>query len=168
MSETSKSSSVWLWLSLSLVVALFVGFILFLDQSIVKTASLPETDSEEKTAKQEPVFDFYRVLPERKVVIPQDELLPQGDVSTGGTVEPQPDMLFILQAGSFSRIKDADRRKAELALLGQETAITTADVDGKKYYRIEIGPLTERQNVSTQKLLITHDIDFLVKQAAPR
>ncbi len=169
MSEAKKSSP-WVWISLFLIIGLFVVFILFLDQNIVKNGRKENTipQSSEKTGK--PVFDFYTVLPQRKVEV-QVQNLPadQQDLRTKAidalNSKKSGPLTYIVQAGSFNRMQDADRRKAELALLGLESSIKSADVKGKTYYRVEMGPLSDSQYSKIQRLLISNDLDFFAKPA---
>jgi cell division protein FtsN len=48
--------------------------------------------------------------------------------------------VYVLQAGSFSTNKDADRRRAELALHGIESHIQRVKVNDRDYHRVYIGP----------------------------
>ena len=48
--------------------------------------------------------------------------------------------VYVLQAGSFSTIADADRRRAELALHGIESHIQRVKVNDRNYHRVYIGP----------------------------
>ena len=50
---------------------------------------------------------------------------------------------YMLQAGSFSTNADADRRRAELAMQGIESHVHKADVNGRTYHRVYIGPLDD-------------------------
>ena len=68
MNESTKSSP-WVWISLGLIIGLFVAFILFLDQNIVKNSRQESKALESKGITTKPVFDFYTVLPERKIDI---------------------------------------------------------------------------------------------------
>ena len=84
MSEQKKSSP-WVWISLFIIVGLFVTFILFLDQKIVKSSrqQAPTTAMQEPTSK--PVIDFYTVLKERNFVVPekrQENIQPGTTTST--------------------------------------------------------------------------------------
>ena len=56
-------------------------------------------------------------------------------------------MVFI-QAGAFLELDEADARQATLALLGYESHIDTAIVGGKLWFRVLIGPLTERADIN--------------------
>lgn len=85
-------------------------------------------------------FDFYDMLPNFEVVIPDQEK----DVTTDN--EPQAVVesgTYILQAGSFSTYSDADRRRAQLALQGIESTIQRVAIDNKTYHRVRIGPISD-------------------------
>ena len=157
-----KKSSPWIWISLILIIAGFAGFILFLDQKIVKNAqqSEPAKPQVEETAK--PKFDFYTVLPGRTVDIPEPENNPmQPNATSSNTSATQQ---YILQAGSFKQFKDADRQKAELAMLGLQARISSAEVNGETYHRVEMGPFGDGGALSsTERNLISNDIQFIRK-----
>lgn len=161
MSEANKSSP-WIWLSLVLIIGLFVAFILFLDQNIVKNGRQEKQANENTGINTKPVFDFYTVLPEREIDIP-DSPVGQVDIPNVSTNNSQGEEKYLVQAGSFQKMQDADRRKAELALLGLEASIKSATVKGEVYYRVEMGPFSERQYSTIQKNLIANDMDFFAK-----
>jgi len=48
-----------------------------------------------------------------------------------------------LQVGSFRRYEEADRRKAELALLGFAANVQAANVNGETWHRVKIGPMPD-------------------------
>ena len=50
-----------------------------------------------------------------------------------------------LQVGSFRRYEEADRRKAELALLGFNASVQAANVNGETWHRVKIGPLPDAE-----------------------
>ena len=50
-----------------------------------------------------------------------------------------------LQVGSFRRYEEADRRKAELALLGYNPSVQAANVNGETWHRVKIGPLPDAE-----------------------
>lgn len=89
--------------------------------------------------KAEPRFSFYNMLPSFEVVIPEEE----SDVSRDREVEAiQEPGTYVLQAGSFAALADADRRRAELALLGLESRIQRVSIDDKTFHRVRIGPVS--------------------------
>lgn len=94
----------------------------------------------EPEEKQEPRFSFYDMLPKFEVIIPEQER----DVSREKSVEAvQEPGVYILQAGSFTNDTDADRRRAQLALLGIESRVQRVMIDDRTYHRVRIGPLDD-------------------------
>ncbi len=161
MTEAKKSSP-WVWISLALIIGLFVSFILFLDQNIVKSGRQESSATQSTGINTKPVFDFYTVLPQRKVEI-QDTADKQADIPNASNSKKPVAGRYIIQAGSFQRMQDADRRKAELALLGLEASIKSAEVKGETYYRVEMGPVSDSEYSKIQRNLISNDLDFFAK-----
>lgn len=99
-----------------------------------------ENESEMIPDEQDSQYDFFTVLPEMEVVVPEQEL--------SGRARPDPALdnaatgeRFILQAGSFRSAADADEMKARLALLGSVAAIQKVTVDQQTWHRVRIGPV---------------------------
>ncbi len=90
--------------------------------------------------KTEPRFSFYNMLPNFEVIVPEEE----SDVTVDQSIDiiNKPG-IYVLQAGSFTNLNDADRRKARLALLGIESKIQKISIDERTYHRIRIGPITD-------------------------
>jgi cell division protein FtsN len=85
-------------------------------------------------------FEFFRLLPESEVVLPENEA-----AAGGGSATPRE---YTIQAGSFRTQEDADRLQARLALLNMEATIQPAIVGNQIYYRVVIGPLSERAEIN--------------------
>lgn len=84
-------------------------------------------------------FDFYEMLPSFEVEVTEEEAdASPGSPAPQAVVEPG---VYMLQAGSFSRYADADRRRAELALQGIESSIQKVTIDSKTFHRVRIGPI---------------------------
>lgn len=49
---------------------------------------------------------------------------------------------YLLQAGAFRGVDDADAMKLRLALMGLEAQVITAEVSGSTLYRVRVGPYT--------------------------
>ena len=91
--------------------------------------------------KAENRFQFYEILPQYEVVVP-DEKTP----ATGSSARPRPAATpgsYLLQVGSFSAAADADRMKANLALLGFESDVQRVTIDGNVFNRVRIGPIVD-------------------------
>ncbi len=91
----------------------------------------------EKSEDKGPRFDFYHILPELEVTVPDDELAKEEKRTTA----KKQSVRYLLQAGSFREYKEADRLKASLALLGLEAKIQTVTINSKDtWHRVRVGP----------------------------
>jgi hypothetical protein len=106
-------------------------------------------------------YDFFTVLPEMEVVVPERELAQpaQGETSAAD----QGGESYVLQAGSFRSAADADQMKARLALLGSVAQVQTVTVDRQTWHRVRIGPVEgSREANSLRRRLQDNGIDVLV------
>jgi cell division protein FtsN len=149
----------WVWMVFGLAIGLSVAFAIYvrdgqpapqpaaarqpaslesaIDDTGEKAVAAASAPAEEP---QESRFTFYDMLPNFEVVIPEQEPDVRADVEPRAVVTPG---LYILQAGSFTRFEDADRRRAELALQGIESTIQRVTIDDKTYHRVRIGPMDD-------------------------
>jgi cell division protein FtsN len=109
----------------------------------VETGAGPASSRAENKTKR-PRFEFYTMLPEMEVAVPDDELARGGTSRDRRTEES--DVTYVLQAGSFRKLAQADRLKAELALIGMPAQIQTVSIEGgNKWHRVRVGPFTNLQ-----------------------
>jgi cell division protein FtsN len=94
----------------------------------------------EAAKSDEPRYDFYEMLPKYEVVIPEVETAANPAVRAKPIEEPGS---YVLQAGSFNAAADAERLRANLALLGIESRVQRVTVDDDVYHRVRIGPITD-------------------------
>ena len=115
-------------------------------------------------------FDFYKVLPEKEVVIPNTELsamakaeqqqaaaandtsasAPAANAAAAASSEGG----YVLQVGSYPNAERADAMKAKLALQGFTAHVQAITLDGKTWNRVQIGPFaTATQLQDVQKRL---------------
>ncbi|MDH3316592.1 MAG: SPOR domain-containing protein [Gammaproteobacteria bacterium] len=100
----------------------------------------PKARSEQPESSK-PRFEFYTLLPEMEVAVPEAELKP-GQQTMGNT--PTGPGTYYLQAGSFRLPEEADRMKANLAFLGLESSIQTVSINGADtWHRVRIGPFSD-------------------------
>lgn len=100
-------------------------------------------------------FTFFTVLPEIEVVAPPADTGPAAAAETGAEPQPKPGpepdaaaraSQFMLQAGSFRNMPDADRLKANLALRGMVSSIQKVTIQGRgDFYRVRLGPFPTYQ-----------------------
>lgn len=158
-------------------------------QGADKKQAAASTDKASEQAKVN--FDFYNMLPEFEVPVPDSPTVeppaprptpvntpePTSPAAQADTPEPpqpvtQPFTVaapeaYIIQAGSFSNAKDADTRRAQLALLGIISKVQKVTIDGSKiYHRVRVGPYQDMERLNkVRALLKENSIEFmLVKQ----
>lgn len=101
-----------------------------------------------------PRFDFYNMLPKMEVVVPDDEL-DQESAGAAAGVNAEP-ATFLVQVGSFRRTEDADRLKAQLALLGFEAKVVSARISAQDTrYRVRTGPYRGREALNKARKRLT-------------
>ena len=110
-----------------------------------------------------PRFDFYTLLPEQTLEMDvEEELEPAADIRKPPATAAQ-QQLFLLQAGSFRQREDAERRRAELLLLGLEPTIEESRSDTGRWFRVYLGPFESQKSMSRARgLTANQNIDTLV------
>jgi len=105
-----------------------------------------EDADEDAVAASEPRFQFYDMLPSFEVVIPEErERVAAPPTATRPLERPG---VYILQAGSYRAHADADRARAQLALLGVTAQIQRVVVGETEYHRVRVGPLSDLARVN--------------------
>jgi cell division protein FtsN len=112
------------------------------DQAAAPPVDLPSGAADEPA---KPRFDFYSMLPNFEVIIPEQEPDVKTDTAVQAVVEPG---VYVLQAGSFTQHADADRRRAQLALQGIESSIQQVTIDDKTYHRVRIDPMEDLEQLN--------------------
>jgi len=85
-------------------------------------------------------FDFYEILPKFEVVLPAVESEANPDSESVSIDAPGN---YVLQAGSFTKPADAERMRANLALLGIESQLQRVSIDDDVYHRVRVGPTSK-------------------------
>jgi len=185
----------WAWMLAGLAIGLFVAMLVYINdytasnnktavkdaftniintttdnvQELKKQANPKTIDPKDNSANNsKPRFDFYTILPELEVTVPDEELQKPNHQSTENTKNTQKTTSpLILQAGSFRQHKAADKLKATLALQGISARIQTITKNnGDKWHRVQIGPLTDlnRLNQTRHRLRKMGIASIVVKQ----
>jgi cell division protein FtsN len=106
-----------------------------------------------------PKFEFYTLLPESNLSERPTQRQQQAIAADPG----QRIDYFIVQAGSFRNEADASRRRAELILLGLDPKIDQVTNQAGQWYRVFIGPLSERTEAERIKALTaSENIETLI------
>ena len=110
-------------------------------------------------ASTKPRFDFYQILPEMEIVIPEHEIEERRRLEGTGKSKPG---TFIIQIGSFRKAAQADTLKARIALLGIESVVQTVNQSGSIWHRVKSGPYTSFRIVDKiQNRLHHNNIDSI-------
>lgn len=176
----------WFWLlggiliGLGTAVALmFKGYLPELKQHLPSVDSaahgttesaLVEDQDIEAAKPKKPRYDFFTVLPEMEVVVPEQELRRKADKAepVADTPSAKAQDSYILQVGSFRNAADAEQMKARLALLGSTATVQTVTVNNQTWHRVRIGPYKGAHKANEmRRLLNDNKIDTLVMKANP-
>lgn len=164
------STSAWTFLAVGLLAGFFLGMLVPLSRvppsPSVEVAESPSPAATEAAAPKSSTtrFDFYTLLPEREVIVPVSETsAPSPPQPTNTPARPEQRTRFVLQAGSFRRAEDADRRRAQVLLLGLDARIEGVNANGDRWHRVIVGPFDERGPLDRARAtLISENIDTLV------
>jgi cell division protein FtsN len=148
------------------------------DQVPAPVAALPRT---ERPAPPQPSFQFPNLLkdtvvdtspgkplppPAPRPEPPPPEPVPDqpaaaDPVANAAAARPAPAGSYLLQVGSFKRAADAERMKAELAMLGISTRVESVTINtGEVYHRVRTGPFQGKQAMEeARKTLKRHGKD---------
>lgn len=185
--KNKKSLPGYIWLLSGLAIGLFIAFIVYLDkqpesnkdfgsavqaelEKLKQQTKKKNSDASSSTSKtpvtgkKEPKFNFYTLLPELEVFIPESETRPPVTTVKSKTSKPQNKVKkqYILQVGSFQNLNDAKKLKANLAFLGLEAGIQHVTVNKQAWHRVRTGPYQNKQQLyQKQKLLKQNDINSI-------
>jgi cell division protein FtsN len=142
------------------------------DRATAQVAQRSQPAEPQHQERPKPKFDFYSLLPEEEVVVPAERkpepvALPTPDQQTSAQVAnaaPQAAISvpqtssgpnsYVIQVASFRANNDAERLKAQLALLGVQTSIQTATAgNGQTYYRVRTGAFAKGDAAALQAKL---------------
>jgi cell division protein FtsN len=179
-SSRKESTPGWVWMLFGLSMGLMVAIVAYLRapgslpaERAASAAAQPANEppatpratrsSSEQPAPTENRFEFYEILPQFEVVVPEDDA-PRATAAARPRAPETPGS-FLLQAGSFSAPADADRLKANLALLGFESHVQRVRIEDDVFNRVRIGPIGDIDAAKrTQRQLRDAGIDTLLMQ----
>ncbi|MEH6567232.1 MAG: SPOR domain-containing protein [Halopseudomonas sp.] len=146
----------WLWLVSGLVIGLFVAFLFQLEpghDNVKRSPTPPKpTNAPAKAAPpQQPTYDFYTLLPESEVIVPENtgkvETPPEPEKTDAATADSA--VRYYLQAGSFKQKADADKVRAQILLLGLDVRLESAKLnDGQTWHRVQVGPFQSKDSLT--------------------
>lgn len=190
MASSSTPISKWLWFSgiaMPIAFAVFLNYLAELTPQYQATHFQASSHSANAKGNANPEFSFYKNLPQNTLKL---EVAPLNDpakkpaktlantTTDKNRANSKANPAFaddvkrqfgsrVLQVGSYKKLKDADQKRAELALLGLEATIEKANVGNNQiWYRVNLGPFDEEQTInSVQNTLTLYDIPSLTRSA---
>jgi cell division protein FtsN len=167
----------WIWLAGGVAVGVFVSFLLKLSHVPQPAAVVPveqaqvkaidkksaavdsakaDDKSTDKTApddtKTVTKFDFYTLLPEREVIVPNEreaiKAVDKQKPQAGQAAAPESVEQLLLQVGSFRSAQEAERRRAQITALNLDAKIESVRANGDTWYRVQAGPFTSRDQLT--------------------
>jgi cell division protein FtsN len=171
----------WLWVLVGLLLG--IGLMLFvlvkgwmpqlgkknLPQPNPEATAPRESEPPVAEAKPKKNYDFYQVLPEAEVVIPDAELSARAKAEQQARANPAATPAntaanpsappaasgvaprYILQTGSYPDPKAADEAKAKLAMAGFVAQVQPVTINGKTWHRVRLGPYASASELEAAK-----------------
>ena len=154
---------------MGLIAGLFVAFLVFLqmrpqqmdsNQTIALEKPAEAASREPHRVREKPIppppkprFDFYNLLPEMEVIVPEQEI--SGTQTHEGVKQVEKPGTYLLQAGSFRSQQQADQLRAKLALLGLETSLQTVSINSTQaWHRVRVGPFNNLKDLNEARSLL--------------
>jgi cell division protein FtsN len=180
--DRRPSVGLWKWMLITAIIISFVVFLVYLRTTGSKqinprqiSQTIPNKPGAENaaTSKEElkpevkpgprlPQFDFYTILPEKEVVVPEYEIKTRTREERVGKAK---ETHYIMQAGSFKTFKEADQLRKKLAAMGIESKVQKAKVGSVNWYRVKMGPYTQTASVNTIRARLRQNgIDVIITE----
>ncbi|MDD2659827.1 MAG: SPOR domain-containing protein [Methylococcales bacterium] len=172
----------WKWMLITSIFIVFAVFLVYLWSTRAKQINPQQTSQtitdktgaenaviskeeqkpEVKPGPKAPQFDFYTILPEKEVVVPEYEIKTRTREERVGKAK---ETHYIMQAGSFKTFNEADRLRAKLAAMGIESKVQKAKIGSVNWYRVKMGPYAQTGSVNTIRArLRQHGIDAITME----
>ncbi|MEX0916442.1 MAG: SPOR domain-containing protein [Wenzhouxiangellaceae bacterium] len=121
-----------------------------------------EAPGEGDARERDDRYDFFTVLPEIEVVVPNREIEQRARDNPEQPATPAGGS-YLIQAGSFRSAEDAEALKARLAMLGMVARIQRVTVNGQSWHRVRLGPFeTARAADSARRELSENGFESIV------
>jgi len=116
--------------------------------------------AEEVAAERDRQYDFFTVLPEMEVVVPEEEIEQRARERDAEAVSRGP---YLLQVGSFRSAEDAESLRARVTLLGLDATVQTVSVDESTWHRVRVGPYdSAREADGARRRLVENGFEAMI------
>jgi cell division protein FtsN len=166
-SRRGNRGSGFFWFVTGVVVGAFGVGLAWTLQDAEQAAPLQATAEPARQPTAKPRFDFHTILPEMEVVVPDEELAakppplppkpqkpdpaaqPEQPAEAQTQTPPAADGSYLLQVASYRNVSEAERLKAQLALIGIQAQIQQVTINGKDtYHRVRAGPYRDKDAIN--------------------
>lgn len=181
MSKSTGRISKLGWILTILLVGAFIAFLYFLksvppgdeldsakndaNQVLESGISRAKEEAKKEIKKQvsKPSYNFYQLLEDSDVPVPSAK-----DSHYKSTPKSKvPKYEYTLQVASFRTYEQAESLKVKLILQNLSSSIGKVDVKGTLYYRVMVGPFTDRSKMNkAQDVLANNRLNALVFKKA--
>ena len=166
----------WMWVLVGMLLGIGLMLVVLVKEwtPLLRNRNLPQPnpaavapphDNDVPVAEAKPKkdFDFYQVLPEAEVVIPDAELSAKARAEQQARANPATPATgaataatatsggYILQTGSYPDPKTADEAKAKLAMAGFVAKVQPVTINGKTWNRVRVGPYASASELEAAK-----------------
>lgn len=170
--EPPRQWPAWIWLSAGVVLGLVLSAVVLLKDWLpaLRPGNEPHPNpaataeragdagvaaEAQKPAETKPKYDFYSVLPEMEVVVPEAEITAKAQAPAADPNPTATPERYLLQAGSFRAAPDAEEMKAKLALLGLRAGVVAVTIDGTAWHRVRVGPYASARELDEARRTLT-------------
>ena len=152
--DDKPSIGLWKWMLITAIIILFAVFLVYLRSTGAKHNSGVASTEKQVTKKEEPKpevktgpqFDFYTILPEKEVVVPEYEIKTRAREERVGKAKATH---YIIQAGStFNTFKEADQLRIKLAAMGLVSKVEKGKVGTANWYRVKMGSYAKTDSIN--------------------
>ena len=158
--KPQRALPAWIWVLIGVVLGMLITV---LSSKIMMRTKSSVGDTQRVTSKTEdakppqPRFDFYQLLKDQEVTVPDS-------IAQELANQSAKDITYLLQAGSFRNSADADRLRAQLLLLNLTATIEKVKAsNGDDWHRVIVGPFESRSKLAkARSILASNEIDSLL------
>ena len=165
-----SGSSGWIWGLVGVLGGLAIAVVLFIKGYWGQDGSVlpqPNPEARAPTASEEPVaqsgtpaprkpkYEFYDVLRDKEVIIPDADLPALAQAEAEKPADPAvpaaETVRYLIQAGAFRSSSDAEALKARIAMSGELARVESAEIAGGTIYRVRLGPYANAGTLAAAK-----------------
>ena len=168
--------ALWKWMLIVAITISFVVFLVYLKTMSIKPINIKqssqtienkvtpehEKNPEVKLEPKGPQFDFYTILPDKEVVVPEYEIKTRVREERVGKAK---EAHYMMQAGSFKTAKEADNLRIRLASMGIGSKVQKGKVGSVNWYRVKLGPFAQADSISAiRSRLRQNNVDVVITE----